>query len=87
MLSVFIVLAYSTALLMRLENNRRNKKAMTNPAYTAGAQNLDEMSGLRYETLRPFSPNFSRKLSFAYFWKNSNRDQTDIQNKHFRYSG
>lgn len=53
MLSV-IVLAYSTALFMRLENNRRDKKAMTNPAYTAGAQNLDEMSGLRYDTFHIF---------------------------------
>jgi len=61
MLSVFIVLAYLTALSMRLENNRRDKKAMINPAYAAGEKNFDEMSGLR--------------------------DQTDIQNKHFRYSG
>lgn len=87
MLSVFIVLAYSTALLMRLENNRRNKKAMTNPAYTAGAQNLDEMSGLRYETLRPFFSKLFAEIILYLLLKNSNRDQTDIQNKHFRYSG
>lgn len=49
MLAVFIALAFSTALLMRLENNRRDKKAMTNPEYTAGEKNFDEMSGLRYE--------------------------------------
>jgi len=48
MLSVFIALAYSTALFMRLENNRRDKKALTNPEYSAGEQNMDEMSGLRY---------------------------------------
>jgi hypothetical protein len=49
MLSVFIVLAYSTALFLRLENNHRDKKAMTNPEYAAGEMNFDEMSGLRYE--------------------------------------
>lgn len=47
--------------MMRMENSRRDKMALTNPAYTTGAANLDEMSGLR--------------------------DETDIQNKHFRYSG
>lgn len=45
---MFIALAYATALFMKLENNRRDKKAMTNPAYAAGEENLDEMSGLRY---------------------------------------
>lgn len=48
MLAVFIGLAFSTALFMRLENNRRDKMALTNPAYTAGENNFDEMSGLRY---------------------------------------
>lgn len=46
---------------MRLENNRRDKLALTNPEYTTGEANLDEMSGLR--------------------------DETDLKNKHFRYSG
>lgn len=40
--------------MMRLVNSRRDRKALTNPAYTTGEANLDEMSGLRYVSLRPF---------------------------------
>jgi hypothetical protein len=65
MLAVFIALAFSTALLMRLENNRRDKKALTNPAYAAGEKNFDEMSGLRYEIP---SSHFGQR-SFTYFSK------------------
>ncbi|KIX04601.1 uncharacterized protein Z518_05471 [Rhinocladiella mackenziei CBS 650.93] len=46
-LSIYIVLSFSTWLMMRLENSRRDKMAMTNPAYAAGEANIDEMSGLR----------------------------------------
>ncbi|EXJ69750.1 uncharacterized protein A1O5_06821 [Cladophialophora psammophila CBS 110553] len=60
-LSIYIILSFSTWLMMRLVNRARDKKALTNPAYTTGEANLDEMSGLR--------------------------DETDLKNKHFRYSG
>ncbi|KIW29277.1 uncharacterized protein PV07_05102 [Cladophialophora immunda] len=60
-LSIYIALSFSTWLMMRLVNRARDKKALTNPAYTTGEANLDEMSGLR--------------------------DETDLRNKHFRYSG
>ncbi|KIW92830.1 uncharacterized protein Z519_06679 [Cladophialophora bantiana CBS 173.52] len=60
-LSIYIILSFSTWLMMRLANRARDKKALTNPAYTTGEANLDEMSGLR--------------------------DETDLKNKHFRYSG
>jgi hypothetical protein len=49
-LSIFIVLSSATWLMMRLENGRRDKMAMTNPEYTTGEANLDEMSGLRDDT-------------------------------------
>ena len=35
---------------MKLENARRNKKALTDPAYTTGKDNEDLMSGLRWDT-------------------------------------
>ncbi|KAL6241204.1 hypothetical protein RBB50_011883 [Rhinocladiella similis] len=60
-LAIYISLSFSTWLMMRLVNSRRDRKALTNPAYTTGEANLDEMSGLR--------------------------DDTDLHNKHFRYSG
>lgn len=69
MLAVFIALAFSTALLMRLENNRRDKKALTNPEYTAGDQNFDEMSGLRYE----ITSSHSGQGPFTYFSKPQQR--------------
>lgn len=34
---------------MRFENARRDKMALTDPAYATGAENLDTMSGLRYD--------------------------------------
>lgn len=60
-LSIYIALSFSTWLMMRLENGRRDNMALTNPEYTTGDANLDEMSGLR--------------------------DETDLKNMHFRYSG
>ncbi|CAH0019994.1 unnamed protein product [Clonostachys rhizophaga] len=60
-LSAFIVLTLATWGMMQIENIRRDKLALTNPAYTTGDENDDLMSGLR--------------------------DETDRQNKHFRYSG
>lgn len=35
---------------MQIENRRRDKKALTDPAYACGKENTDLMSGLRDET-------------------------------------
>lgn len=46
-LSIFTALTMATWLDMRLENARRDKRALTDPAYTTGKENEDIMSGLR----------------------------------------
>ncbi|KAM6506907.1 hypothetical protein FALCPG4_018725 [Fusarium falciforme] len=48
-LSVYIALSFSTWTVFRLENARRDKLARTNPEYSTGANNLDLLSGLRFD--------------------------------------
>lgn len=47
MMSIYIVLAYATWFDMILENRRRDKLALTDPAYSRAHDNSDVLNGLR----------------------------------------
>lgn len=80
-MATFITLTMCTWLSMRLENARRDKKARSDHRYASLTAAPEEADGTpRYVV-------FHVRMIFIHIANPHDRDETDRENKHFRYSG